>query len=88
MDVIKYALIPFRKSNALNMVTGEWKYKPYKYEIEPCYVLKQNNTLFHSTPIIKYTCKILKDNSIIYIEDLVFDTFEEAENKKKQLMCF
>lgn len=87
MDVVKYAIISFRKSNALDMVSGEWLFEPYKYEIEPCYVLKENNILFHGISIKKYTCKILKNNSIIYVEDLVFNTFEEAENKKKQLMC-
>lgn len=86
MDVVKYAIISYRKSNEINNVTGEWKYAPYKYEIAECYVLNIQNTFFHNEPIVKYTCKLIKDNSVVLIEDLVFDTFEDAENKMKQLI--
>lgn len=86
MDVVKYAIISYRKSNEINNVTGEWKYTPYKYEIAECYVLNIQNTFFHNEPIVKYTCKLIKDNSVVLIEDLVFDTFKDAENKMKQLI--
>lgn len=83
--MIKYVLIPLRKTERLDMRTGDYLFKPYDYLICKCTVVGVKQQLFHGENKTVFEI-ILDGKTNIQFAEKVFDTIEEAEEEKRKIL--
>ena len=75
----KYAVLPVRQSNSVNLDSGDWICPPYKYLIRKCTYFHQDKHLFRGVEHLRNEIIVEGEDKIIYAE-FVFDALKDAEN--------